>query len=308
MKKVSVVIPTHNRSELLKRSIESALNQDYKLHEIIVVSDGSTDDTDEMMKSNFENNPLVHYFSYSPNKGGNYARNFGIKESTGDYVAFLDDDDEWHSDKIKKQVEMIEKDKEIGLVCTAVNNIHVGGKEKHIFIPPAKYDSSKEIMLKNCIGSTTTVMVKKELFDKVGMFDESLPALQDYDMWFRLCQVTKVGVVETPCVEYYNYENSNQISNNTKKYIDAENAISKKYKEELSKLSSKEIKQRKSYFQMLISKKGMRNGQIGIAIKYGFKSFIAHPSKSSLICFLASFVPYKITLKIRKLIFKKGLN
>ncbi len=253
--KVSVVIPTHNRAELLERAIKSALEQDYDIYQIIVVSDGSTDNTNDIMKKIKNSNKNVEYYSYSPGKGGNYARNYGIKKSTGDYIAFLDDDDEWHSNKIRKQLELIDQDSNIGLVCTAVNNIHIGGKESHVFIPPAKYDSSHEIMIKNCIGSTTTVLIKKDIFDKVGMFDEKLPALQDYDMWFRACQVTKVGVVEEPCVEYYNYENSNQVSSNKKKYINASEQISKKYVDQLSLLSKKENRKRNSYFYMLISKK-----------------------------------------------------
>ena len=306
--KVSVVIPTHNRAELLERAIKSVLSQDYDIHQIIVVSDGSTDNTDHLMEDIKKKNKNVYYYSYTPSKGGNFARNYGIKKSTGDFIAFLDDDDEWHSNKIRKQLELIEKDNKIGLVCTAVNNVHIGGQESHVFIPPAKYDSSKEIMLKNCIGSTTTVLIKKDIFNKVGMFDEDLPALQDYDMWFRACQVTKVGVVEEPCVEYYNYENNNQISSKTNKYIKASNKITNKYKEQLSVLTKKEKRRRDSYFYMLISKKGMRNKQMGIAINYAFKSFKTYPSKSTLICFIASFIPYKVSLKIRKIVLKKGLN
>ena len=171
---------------MLKRAIKSVLSQDYDLYEIIIVSDGSTDNTDEVVKGFMNESKLIKYYNYFPNRGGNYARNLGIKEAKGNYLAFLDDDDEWHSDKIRKQIEIIKNDINIGLVCTAVNNIHVGSKDKHVYIPPAKYDSSKEIMLKNCIGSTTTVLVKKDLIERVGLFDEQLPALQDYDMWFRL--------------------------------------------------------------------------------------------------------------------------
>lgn len=305
---VSVVIPTHNRKELLRRAVNSVMSQTYPIKEIIVISDGSDDGTNEMMKEWSEKESKIKFISYNPGKGGNYARNLGIKTATTRFVAFLDDDDEWHIDKIEKQIDCFRKDDKIGLVCTAMNNVHIVENTTNLFIPPVKYSCEKEILLKNCIGSTTTAMVKRELFDKVGMFDESLPALQDYDMWVRLCQISKVEVVSTPCVEYYNYENSNQISKDTCKYIQAEKLITYKYRDLISKLSESEQKTRKCYFNMLISKKGMRNGQPGIAFKYAIKAIYTKPCKSSIICLIASLVPYKLSLKIRKHILSKGLN
>ena len=305
---VSVVIPTHNRANLLKRAIESVLKQSYPVKEINVVSDGSEDDTDEIVKEYCDKYPIIHYYSYHPGKGGNYARNYGIKMSTGEMIAFLDDDDEWHEDKIEKQVQILKADKNIGLVCTSINRVFVSQGIVNPYTPPAPYDCDKDILLRNCIGSTTTVMVRKKLFDMVGAFDETLPALQDYDMWVRLCQVTKVGVVRTPCVEYYNYESSGQISQNTQKYIDAIRLIDKKYENKILALCMKDQKRRKSYFCMLLSKKGMRNGQMNIAIKYGVKSFAVNPGKSSLVCMAAAFIPYKFSMLIQQKIRNKGIS
>lgn len=305
---VSVVIPTHNRAKLLQRAVKSVLNQTYPIKEINVISDGQDDETDEVMKELCEKYPVINYHSYNPAKGGNYARNYGIKVSTGDCVAFLDDDDEWHNDKIEKQISIMKRDSEIGLVCTGINNVHVSENLINVYIPPAPYDCSKEILLKNCIGSTTTVMVRRYLFKETGMFDEKLQALQDYDMWIRLCQKTKVGVVQSPCVEYYNYDNSNQISKSTNKYVVAEKKISKKYSKMIELLSKKDQAKRKCYFNMLISKKGMRNGQPGIAISYGIKAVVSRPCKSSIVCLGASFVPYKVSLFVRRKIMKKGLS
>lgn len=305
---VSVVIPTHNREDLLPRAIESVLNQTYPVKEINVVSDASDDGTDDIMEKLCQKHPQIHYYAYRPNKGGNYARNLGIKNSTGDVVALLDDDDEWHKDKIEKQVALMKADKRIGLVCTGINRVFVAEGTSNPYIPPAPYDCEKEILLKNCIGSTTTVMVRRELFEKAGLFDEKLPALQDYDMWVRLCQITKVGVVKEPCVEYYNYETSGQISQNTQKYIDAEKAISKKYADMIAKLSPAEQKQRRSYFDMLLSKKGMRNGQKKIAVGYAFKAFGHKPGKSSFVCLGAALVPYKLSMSIQRKIGNKGIS
>lgn len=305
--KVSVVIPTHNRADLLPRAIKSAVNQTYTVDEINVVSDGSTDETDIVMNELCKVYPQIHYYSYSPGKGGNYARNYGIKRSSGDVVAFLDDDDEWHRDKIEQQVRILKADKKIGLVCTGTNRVFVSEGTSNAYVPKAPYDCAKDILLKNLIGSTTTVIVRKNLFDIVGGFDENLPALQDYDMWVRLCQVTKVGVVKNPCVEYYNYDSSGQISQNTNKYIEAERLISLKYKDMITQLPLSDQKQRMCYFDMLLSKKGMRNGQASIAIKYGIRAFFDKPSKASVICLVASIIPYKISMMIQRKIGNKGL-
>ena len=120
MAKISVVIPTHNRVDLLPRAIKSVLEQTYKDIEIVVVSDGSTDGTDEYMKQ-YADNPNVKYISYHPGRGGNYARNAGFDAAKGEFVAFLDDDDEWGPTKIEKQVALMEADEEVGLVYTGIN-------------------------------------------------------------------------------------------------------------------------------------------------------------------------------------------
>lgn len=223
-------------------------------------------------------------------------------------MAFLDDDDEWHKDKIKLQVSVMKSDKQIGLVCTGTNRVFVEQNTSNVYVPPAPYDCKKEILLKNCIGSTTTVMVRRELLDLVGGFDEELPALQDYDMWVRICQVTKVGVVKLPCVEYYNYESSGQISQNTQKYVAAEALITKKYENLIGQLSDDERKKRRCYFDILLSKKGMRNGQLNIAIRYGVKAFFEKPGKASLICMIAAFIPYKMTMAVQRKVKNKGVS
>lgn len=296
---VSIVIPTYNRADLVTRAVASALNQTHGQIEVIVVSDGSDDDTDNVMQKLCEQDNRVKYISYHPAKGGNVARNIGIENAQYEFVAFLDDDDEWHKDKIEKQLNIFYDNCDIGLVCTGINAIYVGEGTSTIFIPTALLDSSKEILIRNCIGSTTTVMVKKDLFEQCGIFDPELKALQDYDLWIRLCQKTKVGVVKEPCVEYYNYKSNNQISQYTERYIEAVRYIDSKYENLLSVLSAKERGARNNVFMLLISKKGMRNGQMKIAIKYALKALEFRITKQAVVCLIASFVPYRVLRKLK---------
>ena len=295
---VSVVIPTHNRVDLLPRAVKSAMCQTYTNVEINVVSDGSTDDTDRVMKELCAADSRVHYYSYHPGKGGNHARNVGIEKSLGEFVAFLDDDDEWHADKIVEQLKVFDSDSRIGLVCTGINSVHPQEGYSVPFIPNPQFDSEIDILLGNSIGSTTTVMVKKELFDLAGVFDENLGALQDYDLWVRLCQVTKVGVVSRPCVEYYNYDNSNQISGHTEKYENAVKYLDEKYSALIDKLNRVEKKQRNAHFNLVLAKKAMRNGSPQKAREYIKRAAQHRLTKHVMVCYAASFFSRDFTNKV----------
>ena len=305
---VSVVIPTHNRKETLKRAIRSILNQTYPIKEIVIISDGSTDGTDDIVKPLQSKYNNILYYSYFPSKGANYARNCGIKIATSDYIAFLDDDDEWLPDKIKLQMDIIANNNKIGMVCTGKNRIFDGLGLDNEIIPNVPQNCKKEILLRNCVGSTSVVLVKKELLLQSGGFDEKLSALQDYDLWIRICQLTQVGTVNKACVNNYNQVGQEQISHNIDKYIKAESYIDEKYAVLLGKLTKKERKRRNSYLNMLISKKGMLNRNLGIAIKYGFKAFVCQPRKATFICFIAAFVPFKFTIAIQRKIGNKGIS
>ncbi|RBP58082.1 GT2 family glycosyltransferase [Alkalibaculum bacchi] len=298
---ISVVIPTHNRVNLLGRAIKSAQEQTIKDIEIIVVSDGSTDGTDDYMKKNFNNDHRIKYISYNPSRNGNYARNKGIEASIGDYVAFLDDDDIWEKDKLEKQLNVIKADNRIGLVYTGLTSIYVNEGYSYVVKPELEGDISKDILMKNYIGTTSTVMVKKEIFAKSGMFDENLMALQDYDLWIRICQYTKVGIVKDSCIKYYNYTNKMQISKRTEKYEETYYYLKKKYAELFERLSSYERNiQQKNYF-LAIANLAMRNGSRRIATKYSSKALKSKLTlKGVAFLFLSIIGNYKYALMLRK--------
>ena len=299
---ISVVIPTHNRDYLLPRAVESAMRQTYPNVEIIVVSDGSEDNTDTIMEKYCSTSDRIRYISYHPAKGGNHARNIGIDEARGELIAFLDDDDEWHGDKLEKQYAVMAQDPRIGLVATGINSIQEGEKYVTKFIPSAEYDASAQILLKNCIGSTTTVMVRKDLIQSVGGFDENLGALQDYDCWVRLCQITRVGVVREPCVEYYNYKSSGQISGCTDKYESAVRYLENKYQHLTDTLSDAQRKERQVYFQLLLAKKAIRNGAPGLARKYVKAAAQIKVNKAVLACWGATFFSVGFVNRIKAIL------
>lgn len=294
---VSVIIPTHNRVKLLFRAIESVINQTYNDIEIIVVSDGSTDDTDVFMQRYLDNS-RVKYISYSPARGGNYARNKGIEAAEGEYIAFLDDDDEWIPTKIEKQVALMEENHEVGLVYTGINCIYVNERISYIFKPIYRGDLSKEILFQNCIGSTSSVMLRQSLC-RACRFDENLQARQDFDLWIKVLQGCKADVITEPMVNYYNYRNQNQISASTAKYVKAIDYINNKYSDLFGKLSSQEYKQKCFCDVMLLGNKAMRNNSPQEARRFFLKAFCLSHSISPIAYWILSFFGYKNMLRLK---------
>jgi len=186
MDKVSCIIPTHNRAAFLADAISSALAQTYENLEVIVVDDASTDNTSDVVAA--FNDGRITYLRHSMNKGGSAARNTGILTSRAEYVAFLDDDDEWLPEKIAKQMKVLRSSApEVGCVYTGYWDVdRSSGSYVGKQIPNRRGDLAKELQLENCIGSTSSVLVKRECLNEAGLFDESLPCSQDYDLWLRL--------------------------------------------------------------------------------------------------------------------------
>ena len=301
-KLVSVVIPTHNRVELLPRAIESVLKQTYADLEIIVVSDGSTDNTEEVVKKYTDSDSRVKYIGYSPARGGNVARNIGIEASQGEYVAFLDDDDEWLPEKLDRQIDLLEKDVNVGLVYTGVRIIYVNENIEYNSMSKERGDLKKTILIDNCVGTTSTVVLRKSILKKSGMFDDKLKALQDFDLWIRIAQHSKVDVVSEPMINYYNYLGAKQVSAVTQKYIDAFKYINEKYEKQMRILSEDEMRQKQTEENFLLANKAMRNGEAKLARVYLKKIMKVGFSKKAVVYYFLSFLSYKTVLKVRSMV------
>lgn len=202
---VSVIVPTFNRKALLARTLHSIVNQKSATYlgdsvqiEIIVVDDGSTDSTEAMMRCDF---PSVQYFHQS-NRGVSAARNAGIALAKGEWIALLDSDDEWLPEKLAKQFKLLE---ETGLeIChTEEKWIRNGQPLKQLKKHQKQGGWIFEDCLPLCAMSPSSIIIKRELFDKVGGFDESLPACEDYDLWLRLTSRYEVAYEPSECIIKY---------------------------------------------------------------------------------------------------------
>jgi glycosyltransferase involved in cell wall biosynthesis len=203
MAQVSVVIPTCNRAELLGTAIRSVLTQTFQDFEIVIVDDGSSDATRELVES-FDD-PRIRYIRHPAARGGAAARNTGIAQSRAEYVAFLDDDDEWYPDKLARQMEVMRRgEPEVAAVyCGYLIVERASGQVRGRMTPAAKGDLADALLASNPIGGTSCMLVRKDRLERAGCFDENLPSFQDRDLWIRLSRQCRFDYVPAALLNYY---------------------------------------------------------------------------------------------------------
>ncbi|MDD5765534.1 MAG: glycosyltransferase [Candidatus Marinimicrobia bacterium] len=189
--KVTVIIPTYNRAEVLERALKSVLSQTYGNFEVIVIDDGSTDNTDSVISKYASK---IRYFS-KLHAGVSAARNLGLEKSVGAWVCFLDSDDYWLPGKLERQMAYIAENPGMMVVQTDEKwfrkGILVNPMKKH-----QKYDGwIFKHCLPLCIVSPSAVMVHQKVFNDIGVFDESFPVCEDYDLWLRISLKYPIGFI-----------------------------------------------------------------------------------------------------------------
>ena len=230
---VSIILPTYNRANVIKGAIKSVLNQTYKNLELIIIDDGSTDETEDIIKG--MKDKRIRYFKYVQNRGVSYARNKGILLAKGSLIAFQDSDDIWLKDKLERQIQiMINTTPDVGVVYTGFWQIYDANR---IYIPSKEIKSREGYILKNLINGnfvgTPTMLVKRDCFNRVGLFDESLPRLNDWELCIRLAQHYKFLLIDEPLVIAHISKDS--ISRDDKKLITALDIILNKHYDLFSK-------------------------------------------------------------------------
>lgn len=212
MPKASVIIPTYNRAQYIINTVKSVINQTYKDFEIIIVDDGSEDNTKEVIENIAKNNQNIIQYIYQNNKGPAAARNTGIINAKGDYIAFLDSDDYWMPNKLEEQFNYFIANPS----CNVLHNeVHICNLEGKIIQVNSHQDKAKregwlfdEIILLKTYIFLSSLIVNKDVFKKVGRFAESLYSSEDVELFLRLALEYKIGFINKPLVRRIIHESS----------------------------------------------------------------------------------------------------
>ena len=236
-KLVSIVMPTYNRGNVIHKAINSVINQSYSNWELIIIDDGSTDNTKEVVRYYLEKDLRIKFVSNSLNKGANACRNQGATLANGKYLAFIDSDNQWYKDKLIKQLEIIEDSSlNIDFVYSKEEVID----EKFVTIVPRRAYSMEELRkvlpLKNVVD-TSTVLMKKAIFFSVGGFDENMPRFQDWELFFRIVVVYGYNGICVNEVLNKNILQSDSITKSNKKLVDGILSMIKKHKAYLNDIN-----------------------------------------------------------------------
>jgi glycosyltransferase involved in cell wall biosynthesis len=268
---VSIIVPTYNRAQFITRAVQSVLDQTFKDFELLVVDDASEDNTGEVLKKISDRR--VKYIRLEKNIGAAAARNRGIIESKGDYIAFQDSDDEWLPDKLSRQMSVFKKEGDlVGVVYTPVWRIK---KDKSRYmVPPENMRNLEglirdELLNENFIALPSAI-VRKSCFSVVGMFNEKLPCLQDWDLWIRISAKYHFKYINQPLLNAY--YSADSISINYKKLISAWELILDAYLRDFKK-------QRKSLSKKYLFIAHLENicENPGGCRKYLFRSLVEYP-------------------------------
>ena len=205
--RLSTIITAYNYARFLPAAIESVLAQTLLPDEIVVVDDGSTDNTREIVARYASQG--VRYL-YKENGGAGSARNHGILNTSGDLIAFLDGDDRWLPNKIALQVAHIEQNPGVGLVTGSEWQVYEAGTQPYLLrrSPLPSRSIYPHILVENTIGNPSLTLVRRECFNTVGLFEETMPLGQDWDMWIRIAHRYPIGCLAEPLILFTRHSTS----------------------------------------------------------------------------------------------------
>lgn len=311
MIKVSIIIPSLNVEKYVSDCLDSILNQSYQDYEIIFI-DSSIDSSPEIIAKYIEKYPDKIKYFFQEKQGPSAARNFGIIKSIGKYIVFLDADDKLDKFSLEKRFKKIESDEKIMLVYSdtfiLLNDDLIKTQYKNIVGNFYEGYAGSQMIINNFI-CTSTVLLKKEVFDKVGLFDEALPCVEDYELWLRIClNKFKIGMLDEP-LTYYRIRKGSLSEDNTKRIetlINVFNKIKNNYNNlddnELLLVENNIQRYHKEYF-IFLTKDSIMDRNYKLAKKY--YSYIYKFNRTNLkyftICLIIKIFPefLRIFLKNR---------
>lgn len=279
---VSAVLITRNRLPLLQKAVGSVLSQTWQDLELIIVDDASTDGTENWL-TDFASSHPVMILRTSEASGANHARNLGIRQATGEYIALLDDDDLWLPEKTERQVNYLLSHPDCGVVSCARIAEYVSGlyeTEPPEILPEG--DLHQRIF-SDLHFTSSRLMIQKSLLLQAGLFDESLPAWQDFELMIRLSQLTHIGVVRDNLVQYHiSASDPGRISNRMDAWQRAVKQIHKKHAALLASLPEDALREHRLMICREGAARAERAGLPRIKRRYLLKQFLLNPDRGNL--------------------------
>lgn len=266
---ISVVIPTYNRENTVVKSINSVLKQTYSDIEVIIVDDASTDNTTSKIKKIIDKR--IKIIELKKNCGATVARNVGIKNANGSYIAFQDSDDYWYPNKLEMQIEFLKMNNSDFIGCMMMSN---DGKKKTLIKRLSKTNRiNKDDLIPRNFISTQTILAKREVFDKY-LFDETIERYQDWDLVLRVCDSYKVNFQDEVLVDQYLQEDS-LTKNMEKSFYSLKKIIEKNG----TFFFNNKKKRAEMYYLLGLSKRAIKEN----ATPYFYKSFKNNPQFITLV-------------------------
>lgn len=275
---VSIIVPVRNRANVLPRCIHSALAQTHANHEILIVDDGSEDDTPVIAKALATRFAQISFVGERQNRGAAFARNLGAEHAAGEFLAFLDSDDEWMPEKLAAQIAFLrENPTAVAASCRTLFRYgwpfdRVGGPRPGMFTAAEVFAENK--------GGCSSMLVRKKAFDAIGGFNPDLPSCQDWDLWARLAQVGKIGAV-APAFVIYHFDGGARISSRVDRVIVGHRHMFAMLQPLIAQLPERPYIQ--MCHDMAIARiQATQEFNLLRALRSGMKAFMRHKSRESL--------------------------
>jgi len=307
---VTAIIPAYNRPKRTSRAIYSVINQSYEPIELIVIDDNSMPPIGDILRDGYKGLSDYQLIRHESNNGANAARNTGIESASGEYIAFLDSDDEWTKDKIRKQIlQFQELGSATGIVYTGVKQVDEYGKTNSVDCPNETESMTKNLLLWNFIGTFSCVMARSSVFNTIGLLDERFPSWQDWEFYLRMSEEYDFGAVPEPLVIRHNGDNDQISSRYSQKRDKTFPMFYEKFEPLAENFGNLFVRKWKGYLAYHMARSAFRNQNYNEGRNWLFQSLRWYPMISSayvhLLFALGGGQTYEIGRKIKRKIIRR---
>lgn len=295
---VSVVIPTYDRPELLSRAMQSVVNQTYEHIELIIVDDCSPESLRETVVESIPSDIQLSFLRHDHNQGHAAARNTGMEASEGEFIVFLDDDDEWLEEKIKKQVERFQETSErVGVVYTGIKQMNEDGSVNAVTTPAHSGDVTRQLLFDDFIGTGSMYMIRSDAYESVGGFDERFPAWVDWDYSLRLSLEYEFAAVTEPLVNRYVGGHEQSSDDYEVRKETASHLFLQKHRSVAADYGTWMERKLVANIDFYLAQSAFANGLYGTARRHIIKAISQYPLKPTYFVFLGILSGGKYTFK-----------